>query len=157
MQEGLNLQENQKLKGRRSQTSQVSIYCLLTLAGLHVCQGADKGRQLNSIWLFTQECTAPTLLLFLEGNSPNAIVLLTEKTNLIRNKTQEPLYTEDGSCFKEEVFSRNTETTTLFCICSYHPSCQTCLEEFFTSSHLVCCDKLKKLFIMPFSSPFSRG
>lgn len=49
MQEGLNLQENLKLKGRKSQISQVFISCLLTLSGLHVCQGADKGRQLNSI------------------------------------------------------------------------------------------------------------
>lgn len=71
-------------------------------------------------------------------------------------KMQEPLYTKNESCFKEQVFSHNAETTTLFCICSYHPSCQTCLE-FFPSSHLVCCDKFTKLFIMPFSSPFSQG
>lgn len=49
MQEGLNLQENLELKGRKSQVSQISISCLLTLPGLHVPQGADKGRQLNSL------------------------------------------------------------------------------------------------------------
>lgn len=68
--------------------------------------------------------------------------------------TEEILCTQKmGTALRNEPF-HPIETNILFCICSYHPLSRHA-SRFCLQASCFCCDKIKKLFIMPLSSPFS--
>lgn len=107
VQDSLNAQENLKLRKKAERGT--SVKC--PYAACSPCLGSMCAKEQAGVgsWIpfaCSHTSVAPTLLLV--GNSAQATVCFTNKNNdpLYR---RDPLYTENGNCFKEQAFSPNRD------------------------------------------------